>query len=292
MESIAFVILHYMSIEITTKAIDSILWNIDYSNYRIIVVDNGSPNGTGKQLLDIYKGNAKVIILCEKENRGFSAGSNIGFYYAKAQYNAKFIIVMNNDVLIQQKNFVQKIQEFYFRNPYYILGPDILGLDGIHQSPQRNHIITQKEVEIWFYKRYLFSVYLHIHRCLHLPSSFFIYRLYKNKQKKMKMSYAYNKEQENVELQGACLIFSPDYIKYNDFAFEELTFMYGEEMLLTLRCKKNGWKMIYSPEIQVIHAEHYTVSKINKNEIENDIFYSDSHVKAIKQIKKKMREIG
>jgi len=54
-----FVVLHYITIEDTTECVDSILTNIKYDNYNIIIIDNGSPNDTGKLLADKYDSNSK-----------------------------------------------------------------------------------------------------------------------------------------------------------------------------------------------------------------------------------------
>ena len=50
MDKVCFVILHFLTIEDTLKCINSICENIRYKNYHIVVVDNGSPNGTGLEL--------------------------------------------------------------------------------------------------------------------------------------------------------------------------------------------------------------------------------------------------
>ncbi len=53
---ICFVILHYMVLEETVKCIESIeAQGVDSFSVKIIVVDNASPNGTGKMLQEKYK---------------------------------------------------------------------------------------------------------------------------------------------------------------------------------------------------------------------------------------------
>ena len=91
-----------------------------------------------------------------------------------------------------------------------------------------------------------------------------------------------NKIRKNVVLQGACIIFSPLYIKENDIAFEELTFMYCEEDLLELKCKKNNWLMVYDPSIKILHAEQVATKFTYPNIVEKKIFVSENIQKALK----------
>ena len=52
---VVFSILHYVTSEKTIKCIDTITENLAYDNYLIYVVDNCSPNGSGKELQEKYK---------------------------------------------------------------------------------------------------------------------------------------------------------------------------------------------------------------------------------------------
>ena len=72
MSKFAFVILHYLTIDDTIACIDSIINNIEYDKYTIVVVDNGSENNTGKLLKNKYSGSKKIRILLNVENLGFA----------------------------------------------------------------------------------------------------------------------------------------------------------------------------------------------------------------------------
>lgn len=285
---VAFVILHYLALDVTTRCIESIKDVLTYGNYYMVVVDNGSNNGSGKELAKRYADHDIVKVICLEKNLGFSMGNNVGYVYAREQLHSEFIIVINNDTEMIQEDFVQRAMKYFDETAYYILGPDIINLDGIHQSPQRNHVITKTEAGKWYIKRKLFSIYLHIHKKLRLPYDFFILRKYIHHDNDRKARLLTNIAQENVELQGACFIFSPVYIEKNGIAFEELTFMYGEETLLSLRCARNKWKIVYNPALKIRHAEKMVTGMICRSNIDKEIFYSDNHVKAIRMILKQI----
>lgn len=289
-KKVAFVILHYLALDVTARCIESIQKVLSCDDYHIVVVDNGSDNSSGKELMERYAGNDDVEVICLEKNLGFSAGNNVGYSYAKEQLHSEFIIVINNDTEMIQEDFVERAIKCYDNVVYYVLGPDIINLEGVHQSPQRDHVITKVEARKWYIKRWLFSTYLHIHKRLKLSDDCFVLKRYMRHDNDRKAHLLTDIAQENVELQGACFIFSPIYVEKNEKAFEELTFMYGEEALLLLRCAKNGWKVVYDPKLKIKHAEKAVTKRINKNVIEKEIFWSDNHVKAIKAIINKINE--
>ena len=136
MYKFTFVILHYLTEKDTIACIDSIINNIEYENYAIVVVDNGSVNQSGEMLLKYYSKNKKIKIIINHENLGFAKGHNIGFKYAKHTLKSDFIALLNNDTFVKQSNFIQRIIEKFGTTPFHILGPDIISTkDGRHQNP-------------------------------------------------------------------------------------------------------------------------------------------------------------
>ena len=65
----------------------------------------------------------------------------------------------------------------------------------------------------------------------------------------------YRKQNENVCLQGPCIIFDNRYISERDVLFNPLTFMYLEEQILSLDCYLNNWKTLYFPQLLVEHLD-------------------------------------
>ena len=125
MKKMVFLILHYQVIEETLKCVESIE-NINYKNKEIIIVDNNSPNDTGKQLMKKFKDKKNMHVILSSKNLGFAKGNNIGFEYAKKELKADFIIMCNNDVYIIQENFCELINKEYTNSSFAILGPRII----------------------------------------------------------------------------------------------------------------------------------------------------------------------
>ena len=66
------------------KCIDSILCQT-YTNFELILVDDGSPDSCGK-ICDTYKEKDSRIIVIHKENGGLSSARNAGLDIAKGEY--------------------------------------------------------------------------------------------------------------------------------------------------------------------------------------------------------------
>lgn len=293
MPAVTFVILHYMAFDVTVRCIESILDKILYPNYTIVVVDNGSPNNTGEKLKCLYKDNSKIYVLCLESNKGFSAGNNVGYLYAKEQLLSDYIIMLNNDTEIIQADFVQKAIACFEETSYYVLGPDIINADGEHQNPARNHTQRQ-EAKNSIVRQRLIRKYLLIHKMFHIPvpKVYFHIMELRKKQKKAKTAKSVRTDsmQTNVSLYGACFVFSPMFVKNSLYAFEELTFMYGEEELLRLRCQKNRWKIVYSPDLKILHIEGQSTKAAHSNNVELELFYAEHVIKAYSAILKNMKK--
>jgi GT2 family glycosyltransferase len=69
------------------------LTRLNYPNKRILLVDNGSQDGTPQVVAALFP---NVEILMNEKNLGFAAGCNVGLRYALEQ-GADFMFLVNND---------------------------------------------------------------------------------------------------------------------------------------------------------------------------------------------------
>lgn len=127
--SVYIILLNYNSWEDTNSCIDSLL-EMKTQNFRIVVCDNASTNDSlnkiHKKLLKLYKTNAisyacyenntisnkltcfdksatdeaRIVLIENNENKGFSAGNNIGIRYALQDRGCRYIWLLNNDTQV------------------------------------------------------------------------------------------------------------------------------------------------------------------------------------------------
>ncbi len=266
----AFLILHYNTIEDTIASIDSIKKYCS-DNYQIVVVDNGSPNKTGEQLVDLYKDDNKVDILLTGNNLGFANGNNVGFEFICNNYNVDFIVMMNNDTCILNESFCRIVKNEYSNSQFAVMGPKIQLLDGTI-NPVQEKLPTKKEL----IKRKRRMIIQYITSLLYIYSLYeFLKKIYYKITKKKTPSY-YNKDSvnnraENVILHGSFLIFSKEY--FSKFkGIDSRTFMYMEEKLLYVRLMKNKLKTVYNPDLVIFHKEDSATNSVLKSNRKKRLF--------------------
>jgi GT2 family glycosyltransferase len=93
---VAIILLNWNSFDHSSNCIES-LQLCDYPNFEIIVVDNGSIDGSGNLLKAKFP---KIILIASPTNEGFAAGNNRGFSYAIENQFA-YAMMLNNDVFVE-----------------------------------------------------------------------------------------------------------------------------------------------------------------------------------------------
>lgn len=134
MKSVAIIILNWKQPQLTVDTIDSVL-KIKHPNfnYKIILVDNGSPDDSVKIFKEKYQKNNLVKILESGFNLGYAGGNNFGINYALKK-DFDYLMVLNNDVLVDPeftKELVNKL------SIYDIVGPKIYFAPGYEYHKDR-----------------------------------------------------------------------------------------------------------------------------------------------------------
>lgn len=268
---ICVVILHYNTIDETIACVESIKKRISLEGtVKIIIVDNLSSNGTGQRLVELYNNDKNIDIILSDHNLGFAKGNNLGYVHAMKKYNPDFIILSNNDVIIEQDNFFQKIVDFYGVNDFAVCGPDIIVPHrNMHQNPlsTEGHTLKTLNKTIWKY-RFKLSVF-RISRFLRIYDKIL---LLKNKVIEENKSSHYLYHKENIVIHGSFLIFSKKYLDIFPNGLYDKTFMYMEEFILFYLCNKNGLKIVYNPDLQIIHNEGVATRQSTKSRVDKNIF--------------------
>ncbi|HEO8419438.1 TPA: glycosyltransferase family 2 protein [Yersinia enterocolitica] len=281
----SFVILHYLTENDTIECVDSILNNINYYDYSIIIVDNGSPNNSGEQIKIKYENIDKVEVILSKDNLGFAKGNNLGFIEAKNKYNADFIILMNNDMVITQKDFLNIVINKFEEQSFAVLGPNIISLvDNYGQNPQPIRINSLIDARLQLF-RHIFLYGINFFRIEGLTKKI----IKKIKKETNQKSFKHLEEQVDVQLHGSCLIFSSYYIQNFNGLYDK-TFMYFEEDILFYLCKRFQMKMYYCPDIIVYHKEDSATNELIGNDSKKNRFIYKHSIKSINYLIKLMKK--
>ena len=95
--SVVIVILNWNSADDTLAAVESVL-KMNYPNYHLVIIDNGSTDDSVERLAKIEDG--RVQFIRSPENLGFTGGCNLGFDWA-LEHGADYVWLLNSDAVTE-----------------------------------------------------------------------------------------------------------------------------------------------------------------------------------------------
>jgi len=218
MESKVFiVILNWNGKKDTLECLNS-LKKIDYKNYKIIVIDNGSKNDSVKE---IKKEFPYAYILKNKTNLGFAEGSNIGIRYA-LKNNADYVLLLNNDTKVDGKFL-----------------PEMISLA---ESDEKIGIVCPK---VYFYSKPKFLQYAGL-------------RFNFNKGESLLLGYGekdggqFDKIREADFCGGTCMLVKKEVFERIGLLDKDY-FAYFEDNDFGFKARKAGYKIIFCPKARIWH---------------------------------------
>ena len=233
---VAVVILNYKSWRDTLNEIDMCHKEIGIDYENIIVVDNASPNESKEELEKNSQLGYRFIY--STENNGYASGNNIGLKYA-FNNGYKYALILNNDILFNDKEFLKKILEVVDKdNKLAVVNPDVYSPSGylFNRDAKRPNLFD-----------YTVGMYL-----------------YKKRGRKIqdidKYGYVYRP-------QGCCMLVDLNKLNQVDY-LDDSTFLYYEEVILAERLLNKGFRCACCTDTSIIHNHSTTVkSSFELNEI-------------------------
>ena len=234
--TLGVVIVSYKSDDLTERFVREELVKTSLP-LRVVVVDNGATEEEAA-LLESRLDGVKVIAA---PNGGFARGNNIGARYLKENCDPEYILFVNNDIVFGEGDvpgaLVSKIETVPEAG---LIGPEVVGLDGQRQGPEPYMGPWKK-----FVLMYLATPFMSL----------------KRKREIFSLDYP-GKAVEGVhyKLTGSfLLVMSRDF--FDAGMFDEHTFLYGEENILSDRFASIGKSFYYYPKVRVVHEHGKTISR-------------------------------
>jgi GT2 family glycosyltransferase len=117
---VSIIILNWNGLKDAVECLDS-LSKITFSNYRVIVVDNGSQGNDVKTIKDRFGDYVHVIE--NERNYGFAEGNNIGMRYALTEHNPDYLLLLNNDITVAPDFLTELVKVAETDHEIGLLGP-------------------------------------------------------------------------------------------------------------------------------------------------------------------------
>ncbi len=213
------------------------LLDSSYENLRIIVVDNGSTDGSVGRLRGAFP---DLTILETGANLGFAAGNNRGIHYA-LDNGAEYVLVLNNDTTVPQHT-VRELIDFAERNPgVALIGPEIsdaatgefIDLPMLHPINVWSILLTKSPIQRVIRRTRLYKLFFYRGR---IPN-------------------------EVYAIHGSAMLLPASTISKIGF-FDEETFIYWEEFILAEKLRKAGLRTYVLPSTRIIHKGSSSIAKI------------------------------
>ena len=234
---LGIVIVSYKSDDATLRFVREELRDISVPS-RIVIVDNGAGPEEAAALAARLDGLAEVI---PSENGGFAKGNNKGVRHLLPKGEMDAFLFVNNDIRFVTADSIGKLYARLMDIPEAgAIGPEVVGTDGRRQSPEAYQGLWDKYV--WMPLSTPF-----------LPKE--------KKARRFSLDYASRAgEGFHYKLMGSCLMV--DAKAFLDAGmFDENTFLYAEEPILSERLAAIGKGCYFFPSVQVIHEHGATISR-------------------------------
>jgi GT2 family glycosyltransferase len=220
-------ILTYQACDYLRGCLNSIYENPPDCAFEIIIVDNGSTDGTQRMLKSEFP---SVELIENPENMGFTAPMNQALRRGVGDY----LLLLNPDTLIKPQTFNTLINYMEGHSQVGICGPKVLNTDGTLQKPCRRG--ESRPLAVFSYFLGLSALF---------PNS------------KLFGEYLMNymdedKTHEVAGVSGSCMLIRREVINQIGY-LDERFFAYQEDADYCFRTRKAGWKIYYVPRSQIIH---------------------------------------
>lgn len=228
MNQLAIIILNYNSAENTIFCVNQLL--SFHSDFHIIVVDNNSSDNSFSQISEMFSYAENVDVISTGSNGGYSAGNNYGMRYAIEKYGASQLSIMNPDVIIPHLGVLETLSKTLQDNN------EIAVISGMAISAENTFSVDQSAWHIPSAKQLLLS---------HL------FLIGKNN---VKQGF---RVLENGLIEVGCVagcFFITKTRFMQDIGFlDEGVFLYQEENILGIKCKRAGFIEAIDLSQQYIH---------------------------------------
>jgi len=232
---VSVVIPNYNGKELLAECLPSVIAAVSKAPFgsEVIVVDDGSCDGSAKFLLEEFR---QIRVIPLHVNQGFGKACNAGVSSAKN----RVVILLNSDVMVKE-NFLFRLTEHFIDEKVFAVQPKILAWDEDSLNGGAN-----------------------------FPEMIYGYFLIENEAERQRTDYV-DEPCPNFYAIGGAMAF--DRVKWE--MLEGFDSLYApfcwEDIDISYRALKRGWKVLYESRSEVIHKHHATLSKVFKSSYKKQI---------------------
>jgi GT2 family glycosyltransferase len=236
---LSVVIVNYNVKHFIEQCLFSVLKAAQHVSCEVFVVDNNSVDGSVALIKERFP---QITLIENKVNTGFSVANNQAIRLARGEY----VLLLNPDTVVQEDTFVKTVAFMDEHPDAGGLGVKMLDGQGNFAPESKRGLPTPA---VAFYKMFGFS------------------KLFPRSRKFGKYHLTYLPENEINEvdvLSGAFMLMRKSLLDKIGL-LDETFFMYGEDIDLSYRITKAGYKNYYFPLTQIIHYKGESTKRSSIN---------------------------
>ncbi|MBC8122848.1 MAG: glycosyltransferase family 2 protein [Gemmatimonadaceae bacterium] len=230
-------VLNWNSPAYTVRCVESLL-HLHYSNYRILLIDNGSTDGSEAVLRARFP---DLAFLQTGDNLGYAGGNNRGVAYA-LERGADYLWILNNDTCVDPRALEALVEAVEKDEGIGLAGSKIRSMD----DPDRL-VFAGGQIDFWQGKSF--------HRG-HLEAD----------------SGQYDRLEDVSFVTGCSLFFRASLIEQVGL-MRETYFLYCEDVEWNLRIQKAGYRTVYVPGSVLWHKEGGSAGTTRAERLHPDVVY-------------------
>jgi len=243
---LSIIIVNYNVEHFLEQCLNSVLAARQDFAIEVIVVDNNSVDGSLEMMAEKFP---QITLIANKDNRGFSKANNQGIRIAKGEY----ILLLNPDTVVESDTFAKTIAFMDAHPEAGGLGVKMLDGKGNFLPESKRGIPTPAAA---FYKMFGLS------KIFPRSKRFAAYH----------QGHLSKDEVHEIDvLSGAFMLMRKSALDKVGLLDEDF-FMYGEDIDLSYRIIKGGFKNYYFPETRIIHYKGESTKKNTVNYVY--VFYN------------------
>ena len=236
---LSIVIVNYNVEYFLEQCLNSVIKASQQLKTEIIVVDNNSSDGSIEMLKHKFQG---VHLIENKDNVGFSRANNQGIKLSQGKY----VLLLNPDTVIEEQTLTKMVSRMD--------KDDTIGGLGVRMVDGKGNFLPES-------KRGLPTPIVAFYKIFGLSS------LFKKSKKfgRYHLSYLNEFEENEIEILSGAFMCMRKKVLDEIGLLDEDFFMYGEDIDLSYRIIKAGYKNLYFPDTTIIHYKGESTKKSSVN---------------------------
>lgn len=228
---LAVIIVNYNTEKLTEDCLNSV-FKADTPNggLQVIVVDNGSKDGSIEMLRKMVKRHTNLILVESTKNLGFAKANNVGVEAS----DAKNILFLNSDTVVKRYSLVKPLKYLKTHPEVGAITIRLYLKDGTIDYDNHRGFPTP-----WA----AFTKFSGLAKLF--PKSTFFNSYHLGYQKLDKI--------HQIPVSAGSFLMMPEKIFRKIGMWDETYFFYGEDIDLCYRINEAGYKIIYYPKVSTLH---------------------------------------